>query len=118
MTTEELLKPRYKVIADYPFMQWALGQIILLTTGNDGDYYFEKFPHLFKKLEWWEERKPEDMPEYVKSELGVFKAEWKMSALTMFVRDRNDPDDIWIMPSEKITPATEQEYQRFINPPI
>lgn len=70
MTTEELLKPRYKVIADYPGSQYSAGDILtvigteLYTKGSIE--FFEQYPHLFKSLQWWEDRKPEDMPEYVK----------------------------------------------------
>lgn len=72
MTTEELLKPRYKVIADYPFNKIApVGEII------SGDklpmWDVREFPHLFKKLEWWEERKESEMPEYVKRGDRVYK---------------------------------------------
>jgi hypothetical protein len=28
--------------------------------------FFDLFPHLFEPLPWWKERKPEDMPHYVK----------------------------------------------------
>ncbi|MDB5200560.1 MAG: hypothetical protein JWO92_2523 [Chitinophagaceae bacterium] len=76
MTTEELLKPGYKVIADYPLSSkyFNVGEVLIWS--NEGFYYadnckmhketVEKYPHLFKKLEWHEERKKEDMPEYVK----------------------------------------------------
>lgn len=74
MTREELLKPRYKVIADYPRSNFNIGDIwpdvaAEWTTKEQIDYTLEemsKYPSLFKKLEWWEEREPEDMPEYLK----------------------------------------------------
>ncbi len=85
MTAEELLKPRYEVIADYPNNPHKIGDVIQanpnqqsihLTTisyANDfGDRVnqqewaaptsFDKYPHLFRKLNWWEHRKVEDMP--------------------------------------------------------
>lgn len=83
MTPEELLKPRYKVIADYPDSIFVVGKVIELTIDNvnkvwsyhhfteqcselwDAEY-FDEYPHLFKKLSWWEDRKPEDRPVYVK----------------------------------------------------
>jgi hypothetical protein len=70
MTTEELLAPRYKVIADYPDCNFDVGAIF-----RDEDFYigpkqvrhcFSDYPHLFKLLEWYEERDIKDMPEYVK----------------------------------------------------
>jgi hypothetical protein len=88
MEVEELLKPRYKVIADYPFNKsFKIGEVIALNEIDDRPHLvkeeyaliqntvvthtfyktdFDKYPHLFKKLEWWQERKESDMPEYVK----------------------------------------------------
>jgi hypothetical protein len=77
MNKDELLKPRYKVIADWPEMRdrFKNQPIIILdkedeegwftTNGFYQQIFFEKYPHLFKKLEWWEEREESDMPEYV-----------------------------------------------------
>ena len=73
MTARELLQPRYEVIADYPKSDFKVGQIIQCSDDlvNDKDvgafllkfkYSFDKYPHLFKKLNWWEHRKVEDMP--------------------------------------------------------
>lgn len=75
---ENLLKPRWKVIANYPNSPYKIGQIL----NNDwheydlpanelfsiATIYFEahQYPAIFKKLEWWEERDIEEMPEYVK----------------------------------------------------
>lgn len=91
MTPEELLKPRYRVIADYPNSGYDIGDILT----PDREYWSKEnsirlcaedvsqYPHLFQKLEWWQERKPEEMPEYVKLMMGeavgyVHKVEkWK-----------------------------------------
>lgn len=74
MTPQELLKPRYKIIAAYPHMaldQHDVGDII--SPYGMGFVYpekvreqYESYPHLFKRLEWWEERRPEDLPIHVK----------------------------------------------------
>jgi|HubBroStandDraft_2_1064218.scaffolds.fasta_scaffold393611_2 hypothetical protein len=94
MDKEQLIKPRYKVIADYPNSEWKIGEIIQMESfgylpmqlrddpieswltdfidrGRKGnamypDWAFEPYPHLFKKLEWWEERELPQMPEYLK----------------------------------------------------
>lgn len=79
MTPEQLLQPRYEVIADYPNSPFTIGEIlsdygtltrpsfIQRSSGNQIRVdVVDKYPHLFRKLEWWEKRKPEDMPEYVK----------------------------------------------------
>lgn len=67
MSIEELLLPRYKVTADYPDSEFQVGEILLqckdgirlvsLTRNMYIDWFkIDKYPHLFKKLEWWEER--------------------------------------------------------------
>lgn len=77
MKAEELMKPRYEVIADYPFNPYQIGDkvenisntsVFLYARINDTDHlssdidFFDKYPHLFRKLNWWENRKAEDMP--------------------------------------------------------
>lgn len=73
LSTEQLMKPRYKVIADWPGSRFRIGQILKqdFTTAfrNDngiGNYNVDKYPNLFKELHWWEERDEKDMPEYIK----------------------------------------------------
>lgn len=70
MDIQELLKPRYRVIADYPDSIYPVGFVLELDTNafqdQRNDAICSKYPHLFKKLEWWEERKPEEMPQYIK----------------------------------------------------
>jgi hypothetical protein len=77
MSNEELLKPRYKVIADFPYNTFGeVGSILDRDWGWNGDdengfkHHISHYPHLFKKLQWWEERKQEGMPEYVKWTYG------------------------------------------------
>lgn len=63
MTREELMKPRFSVIADYPGLSYNVGDIIeVLTNDNYGIIDMVEYPHLFKKLKWWESRRIEDMP--------------------------------------------------------
>lgn len=43
-----------------------LGYVYGSETGRwVGKSIVSEYPHLFHHLKWWEERKPEDMPEYV-----------------------------------------------------
>lgn len=91
MSVEELLKPRFKVeFADYPESDFTQGQIIEFEdekqTWFTGDMeyvtkpfsskdgckiqmtyrYFCDFPKVFRLMEWHEERKKMDMPEYIR----------------------------------------------------
>lgn len=94
LSKEELLKPRYKVTAPYPDCPFEVGQIIPMVVKerfpfafeehiDEKEYWFSnlykhdecsilyselvfnQYPHLFKPLQWWEDRRPENMPEYV-----------------------------------------------------
>ena len=62
LSNEELMKVRYKVIADYPEATFPVGTIIpcdaqsiKILTPNMIAFY-NKFPNIFKPLQWWEER--------------------------------------------------------------
>ena len=85
MTPKELLIPRIKVIDKYPGMEcepFHLGQIITMTWHVEdgwihtpvkhipGSYmgilFFDNYPHLFRRLEWWEFREDNEVPEYVR----------------------------------------------------
>lgn len=74
MTAQELLKPRFEIIADYPGLSYNIGRIIEPIKEGSSIYdcfeapasetiqFPEKYPHLFRKLNWWEKRGIEDMP--------------------------------------------------------
>jgi hypothetical protein len=83
MTIDELLKfLRFKVISDYPDSVWKLGQIIELKKYVEGDKecykyvnesgmeyseeYFRKYSLIFRAMGWWENRKLEYLPLYVR----------------------------------------------------
>lgn len=92
MTAEELMKPRFEVVADYPNSPYQIGDIVQADSGvssmhiasfNYTDEFgenvvqhthvpssiFEQFPVLFRKLNWWEHRKEADMPKKLISRL-------------------------------------------------
>lgn len=80
MTIEQLLQPRYKVIEEYPNSPFEIDDIFFV---NQDEEYINppigiqpfKYPHLFKKLSWWEGRDIEDMPKYLKKTGMVDSAE-------------------------------------------
>jgi hypothetical protein len=89
MTPKELLQPRFKVIASYPFNNhFVIGNIITLDKTDDiteenysvikplayaghagaiqmNESVFGQYTHLFQKLKWWEARPVEEMPIWV-----------------------------------------------------
>lgn len=112
MNTEELLRPRWKLIADYPDNPDKIGAIY------NPEYYlerniafFDKYPHLFKKLQWWEDRKPEEMPEYVKHPRfdDVFKiVSIETKYMSVYLDDETFPRSL-----AHFIPATKEEYLTF-----
>lgn len=74
----DLLKPRYEVIASYPGSNYAIGLILVeelpeyFSYQIDGRRYTTRlrdidYPHIFRKMNWWEGRTAEEMPKKVKS---------------------------------------------------
>lgn len=129
MTPEELLKPRWKVIADYPNSPFIIGQIFVIPN-FDKDFtkkYWaddkDKYPHLFQRLEWWEERKPDEMPEYLKCLSPVFKwskgdiikvSKW-IECFGPSVRFYTDYTDKVTHSPFSFIPAAEADYTAYIN---
>jgi hypothetical protein len=125
MTPEQLLAPRYEVIAEDTTGDFVKGQILVR---DDEDILFSNYfgfeisedtikalPHLFNPLQWWEQRKVNEMPKYVKTGSGnrIAKARFDMqdtSAYFMFLDHEVHP----YSPSGWF-PATEEEYNKYIN---
>lgn len=136
MTPEELMKPRFKVIADYPGSHFGDNQVLNLNYNNreglweytwaehDGMYdiseaSLKEYPHLFRPLQWWEERDVKDMPEYVKwtknwdsnpvREAGdVMVVEWISNS--HFTSEGED----WKLTGGWFIPATETEWEEYL----
>jgi hypothetical protein len=102
---QELLKPRYKAISPnenhYPGSFWKIGDIIDPTGRHT---QFDKYPHLFRKLEWWEERKPEEMPLYVKDKYN------QVHKVVYAAKLGADLEKGYSCSWNMLEPATEQEY--------
>lgn len=116
MSNEDLLKPRYKVIADYPGNNRTEGEIIPSKfenfTQDEVDallFTCKQFPKVFKMLEWWEERTIEDLPDYAKYQKLIYKATDKFIAS---VRCEKHPSDGIGLDADwgSCLPATEAEY--------
>lgn len=149
LTKEDLLKRRYKVIGDYPqphakdddCRKFIIGDVLIYMKVNDSMTYMrkgrcghmsvgvptisdpEKYPIIFHKLEWYEERQPEDMPAFVEFHLSngakrkIVKAEWHDDGFgDLYFTYAGDPKpDIGHDPNAtSAVPATESEYNNFI----
>ena len=91
MKVKELIMPRFEVIAEYPNCEFKKGETLVRIKNATNDWYhkeiyastagillsdLEKYPHLFKKLNWWENRKEEEMPKYLKHRMQVDSENW------------------------------------------
>ena len=116
MTVEELMKPRYKAVADYPKSIHPVGEIIQYDYDKDGT--LGNWPHLFKPLEWWEDRKPEDIPKYIKSifnDKSIIVRELIAVTPDGFKAVAKDSRKGYrICYHDRWLPATEQEYLSYI----
>ena len=145
MSPDELLKPRVKVMMDYLNSDFAVGTIIeaeekttfftgdlqwitkpiLHKNGGKRSQYcmliFDAFPHIFKPLNWWEERDLDSMPRYVRCIIdggsyalpkgGVGKVfRWREQCADVFVDYKDN-----CCQTEDFIPATEQEYEEYVN---
>ncbi|MEZ7496490.1 hypothetical protein QO206_13410 [Leeuwenhoekiella aequorea] len=87
MTATELLKPRFEVIADFPDNHYGKVGTILdrdwSKYPNDDEtqeaiWRISQFPHLFRKLNWWERREKHEMPKKLISLAGKDNINFKL----------------------------------------
>lgn len=131
---EDLMKDRFIVEQPDTSGRWAVGDIWTFErevaqtydqwTNQKGKTvtfnFFMSFPHLFRKLYWWEHRKFSELPEYIRWHANglssVFKVEnWYSNPNTgeyagVYVDGSNR---LFIKDCE---PATESEYQSSLTP--
>lgn len=105
MTAEELMIPRFEVIETYPNSNFKKGDILERIPNATNDWYnadkslinadilleeIEQYPHLFRKMNWWEKRTADQMPKRVMSILDdkgdTFEIqEWDMEILVGWI---------------------------------
>lgn len=133
LSKDDLLKPRNKVIGPYPEMERhnvKVGDILTegtryeTTRNQNGDAVFtfewETFPNIFRKLEWHEDREPDQMPQYVwyddtpisakKKKLKVLKVDEWVKEPDGEIWARVNGDNIGFATMHMPEPATESDY--------
>lgn len=71
MSNEELMRTRFLVTELYPGTSFSIGDIITMDSDSAkeiGFITYSAYPHLFRKLNWWQRRTEQDMPEYIKTD--------------------------------------------------
>lgn len=137
MTTEELLKPRYKVISDYPHPHFDVGDILTecdhrnvwgIDRMRNGDVIgvknVEAYPHIFKPIQWWEERELPQLPEYVRRiTTPLFKSSPQFGEVLKVARwVRMNDGSFYAFPDKYETewlasnfePSTKEEYEQYL----
>lgn len=143
MTTQELLTPRVIVTAWYPGCPFEVGDVLTylenflhrtdgtpesLTCSNvyrNGNNIaeaddVEKATANFRALSWYEHRKVEDMPEYVKIEGGKYHGyycirEWNTDHIGNFWALICKGSSSCQLFMNSCAPATKQEYIDYVN---
>lgn len=112
---EKLLQPRYKVINNYPDNVQAVGTIIEVAKDDiDAELFYNWYPAIFRKLNWYEDRTPEEMPMYVKNKKSVFKVpKWIYRDKSWHFVNENPHVGIGIE-TYNLEPATEQDHINYI----
>jgi hypothetical protein len=138
VTVEELLKPRYRLVTDYPSIPAKVGDVISENSpAHLLNYLFrsiqtldelDRFRDIFKKLEWWVDRSEHEIPEYLKysdrylhfyhlgheHKVKVFKiSKVKRGNYGLLVFD--DKGIICHHGVDNFEPATESEYITYLN---
>jgi hypothetical protein len=105
MTAKELMQPRFEVIETYPKSKFKKGDILERIPNATNDWYnadkslinadilleeIEQYPHLFRKMNWWEKRTVDQMPKKLMSILDdkgdTFDIqEWDMEILVGWI---------------------------------
>jgi hypothetical protein len=129
MTPEQLLAPRFEVIADYPSSQLRIGDILTQSV-NGGYFEGGKDDHgcpiqiletdiysctsIFKPLQWWERREASEMPEYYKysGNHGVFKTSFRINGDIVMLNF--SPTETIPVNLAYCLPATKSEYDQYI----
>ena len=118
---------RYKVIADYPCAIHKVGDIIptyesAMSYAVQIDDVSDKicmsdYPHLFKKLEWWEGRSESELPKYfrykdsISAYRGVTHYSYYRNLVDVDIMVWNDAG--YGAPAKECLPATEDEYLEY-----
>jgi hypothetical protein len=89
---------------------------------EDGDFcewedFYQSYPHLFQKLEWWQERNLEELPKYIKYMIGdkngaVYKIESWNLLKGYALCERGEDYPLYLM-KKGVLPATKEEYDLY-----
>jgi hypothetical protein len=134
-TIEHLVTLRFEVIADYPKSKFEVGSILSRVKNATNDWYdlgdsnpdlgiiqkqeLIQYPHLFRPLNWWENRSEEEMPmfinyssinKYYKVDQWIFPDKNEGFGTFAVVGSTKILIDHPIYPDHNILPCSEEDY--------
>lgn len=65
MTPEQLMKPRYKLINNFPLANTTVAHYGESFAIAGKLFYSKDYPGVLKLMNWWEDREEKDLPQYV-----------------------------------------------------
>ena len=127
---KDLLIPRYKVVGEFPGYAGHKGQVLteerenricvpMFVGGNKFEYVVapDVYPHLFKKLEWHQDRDKTEMPKHVKwtnpgtKDVSFFEiVQWLSNSAGVYTAGTSDA----YLFIKDVAPATKEEYDEYI----
>lgn len=132
MSIEQLMKSRFKVVADYPNSPFRCGDILEIVadpvdkwycyrTGRTYNVEVKSYPKVFQSIEWWQDRNPEEMPEYVWYDATGFSPKEKLIVLKVAKWVEEPDGEVWADANDPIgyctyhmpRPATIEEYNQY-----
>jgi hypothetical protein len=122
---KNLLERRILVINGFPGMQeFAIEKDEIITNNINGyEIAWEKYPHLFRFLEWHEKRSVEELKHIKFVKINIYRAYWSIGDIVpakLRLNDSFDPvgfilDGGHYQPLDELLPASEIDYNNFKN---
>lgn len=122
---KDLMMPRYKLVGDYPNNIDEVGKVyeIDLSDGHGVDFKMtcDKYPNLFKKLNWWEERTIDELMSVNYVRITIYTGYWRVGDVVNVtdykIDTKNKKLEKYILDGtrqsipERCEPATLEEYK-------
>jgi len=130
-----LLCPRVRVIANYPFMEYNIGDVLTLhratipyysivETKTISEAWVLLCPNIFNSINWADDRNFEDLPKYLKSNMywkpltdntnHVEIKKGEIIEVDEYSTENTFDIDRWRLAISSFTPATRIEYETYL----
>lgn len=109
----KLLTPRFKVIADYPYSEFKIGDVVNPVGAHKIEHY-RSYSHLFRELKWYQSLDPALFPSHVKSsKYNIVAKVVGNEIVDGNVTLEDYTGSVTDFPIKDFVPATEFEFDKF-----